>query len=202
MSDRVDLPFQIGRLILVFGDIRLTPGVGQHQLAFPFTHSAAWLEHDTTANSAVLLGARLYSTAAGTKWVGDVPSRIFTTPGYQVSDELALPLTDSQLFALDAERRNGDLRLQIDLTGTVLHVPGGIHPSMDAQLSLFVQSAAWLKCLDQVGSELGITIRVPSPLVDPGAVPPLPPSAGAQAVASRAQATARLRQARMELTNG
>jgi hypothetical protein len=202
MSSRADLQFQIGRLILTFGDLRLIAGVGHHQLAFPFSHSASWLGQDSIANVAVILGARVYSTTTSMRWVGDVASRVFTVRSFGVPDELVVGLTDAQLLALDAERHDGPLRLQIDLTGTLVHVPAGVHPSMDASLTLITQPEAWLKNLDQIGSDLGILIRVPSPLTEPGAIPTPPTGAGQVAVASRSQATARLRQARTEVGNG
>jgi hypothetical protein len=127
---------------------------------------------------------------------------VFTLRGYEVSDELVVSLTDSQLFALDAERRGDRLQLQLTLTGTLLHVPATVHPSMEQQITLFIQPAVWLQQLDQLGGELGVMIRVPSPLTDPGAVPQ--PSAGPNdpALSSRSQAVARLRQARQEIVNG
>lgn len=203
MSSRADLQFQIGRLILTFDDLHLTAGVGHHQLAIPFSHSATWLaQEDNTANVSVILTARVHATTTGMRWIDDAPARVFTVRGYPVPDELVVGLTDAQLLAVDAERRDGPLRLQLDLVGTLLHVPGGVHPTMNTTLTLITQPEAWLKNLDQIGGDLGILIRVPSPLTDPGGVPVAPPSAGEAALASRAQATARLRQARTQLSNG
>jgi len=199
MGDRADLQFQTGRLILVFGDIRLTPGVGQHAMGLPFTHSASWLMGDTAACS-VMLSARVYSTNVGMKWVGEVSGRVFTTRAYEVSDELVLGLSDSQLVALDAERQDDRLQLIVNLAGTLIHVPPDVPPNVETQLPLSVSRETWLRSLDQIGKEVGILIRVPSPLTDKGGGVPL--AAGDPAIASKAQATARLRQARTEISDG
>jgi hypothetical protein len=148
------------------------------------------------------LSARVYAGNTGMKWVGAVPGRVFSVRGYEVSDELVVSLTDSQLLALDAERHGHYLELIINLVGTMIHVAPGVYPSSETQLTLFIQAETWLKNLDQVGSELEIIIRVPSPLTDPGAVPPPTSRPGDPALASRAQAVARLRQARGEIRSG
>lgn len=154
MPYRVDLQFQQGRLILTFGDLRLTAGVGLHQLAFPFSHSATWFEQDAnTANVSVILTARVHATTTGVRWIGDVTSRVFTVRCFAVPDELVVGLTDAQLLALDAERRDGPLPLQLDLVGTLLHLPGGVHPTMNTTLTLITQPEAWLKNLDRIGSD-------------------------------------------------
>ena len=201
MGTRRDLRFETGSLIVMFGDMRLIAGVGQHQLVLPLCHSASWLEQESNTSSAVLISARVYAVNTGMRWLGEAASRIVGARGFELSDDLVLSVSDSQLLALDADRRGDSLRLTVDIRATLLQAAPGIHAVATTQVDLSMQSETWLRNLDQIGTELGITIRVPSPLTDPGAGPP-PSGLGDATVGSRAQVAARLRRARSEIADG
>jgi hypothetical protein len=64
------------------------------------------------------------------------------------------------------------------------------------ELPVRIPRARWME-LNQAGAEVGVLVRVPSPLTD-SAYPP-PPAASHEDGASLAQASARLRQARANL---
>jgi hypothetical protein len=106
-------------------------------------------------------------------------------------------LSDDQLVALERTRGENDLALRLKLQATLLHGDEAIHPIAQEETQFRIPRARWLELLDQVGSEVGITLRIPSPLTDFALQPP--PAAGEEDAASLSQATARLRQARAEL---
>ena len=60
-----------------------------------------------------------------------------------------------------------------------------------------IPRARWQELLDQTGTEVGVLVRVPSPLTDSALT--MPPAASDEDTASLAQAAARLRLARVEL---
>jgi hypothetical protein len=194
----------LGTAILVFGDIYLFPGLGRHELTLRFSHSATWLDKDSTHTAPLLLTARIYLMIDTQQhWLGDVPERTLALRGYEIEDDLVLALDDSQLLALEAERRQGSaLHLVVKLCGTLLNPPEGIYPVSGYHHNLFVPESSWLQCLDRVGAEVGITIRVSSPLTDPGALLAPPSGPADPTLPSRTQVVTRLRQARSQLFNG
>ena len=134
-----------------------------------------------------------------TRPVGALVPRTVNLRGFAVHDPLVLMLTDEQLIALELLRGVGDLVLRFDLTATVL--AGGARHVAPAigQVSYRVSSAAWGGLLDAAGAQVGITIRVPSPLTDAYV---REGSSEGEGGVSTAKMTQRLRQAREYLREG
>jgi hypothetical protein len=133
-------------------------------------------------------------------WGGLQPEVITVYGSMGGGQQLTIDLSDDQLIALERARGEDDVILRLDLKATLLQPPAGTHPVADEQATLRIPRHRWLQLLDQAGTEVGIVIRVRSPLTDPDLKPA--PAANAKDVASFGQATGRLRQARAELRDG
>ena len=183
----------------MFAPIRLSRAVGGNVLSLPVELSAEWLEAEPKESASVLFTGSVRMENHASRWLGWLIPQVFALRGYRVSEELGLLLSDDQLEAVE-ERRGGeslDLWVQIDA-----HDVGGDQPSYphaQIQAAVRVPSSTWCEQLDQVGAEVCLAIRVPAPFVDVGGVAP---AADAATVASRSQASARLRQARDQLRDG
>lgn len=143
----------------------------------------------------------------GQIWLGDglkpvaaLTPQVLTLRGFPCSGEqVAICLTDDQLVALELARRSDDLRFRVDLQVTVLGQPSSVHPSQTTQVGYRIAARRWLELLDQAGAEVGITVRVPSPLTDSAA---WDGDSLSEDAPSLTQAAKRLRQARRELRDG
>jgi hypothetical protein len=198
--DRVDLRFPLGNVVIGLTEARLYGGLATHQLRIAAKVSATWL--DDKASEPLLLAGRVSSDHQFPHHVGDLAGDVLGLRGFAVSEDLCVSLSDEQVHALDKERAGGALRLRLDLKGTLLAPPPGIFPTATSQVPVRIPESSWTQDLDQLGKVLGLSIRVPAPLVDPGGSPPPPAGPDDDPVASRAQAVARLREARSELADG
>lgn len=123
--------------------------------------------------------------------------QVVTLRGYAAGEEeLIVSLTDDQLLHLERIRGQDDVVLRLKLQATLLS-PDGVHPVTHQELPLRIPRTHWLELLDQAGTEVGVLVRVSSPLTD-SVLAPLADASDDDA-ASLSQATARLRQARAEL---
>ncbi|MBI1379234.1 MAG: hypothetical protein GC157_17410 [Frankiales bacterium] len=187
----------LGQIHIAFGDAYLTPGSGTHRLVFPVNMAGTWLEVATPMPStAVLLVGTVWSSRPYFRWLGGLEPQVLTLHGSVVGEELVLTLSDDQLIALEAGRGEDDVALTLKLQATLLNPNPSVHPTNTEEVHYRITRTRWLELLDQVGAEVGILLRVPSPLTDASEQPP---GAAAGDAASLAQATARLRQARAEL---
>jgi hypothetical protein len=123
--------------------------------------------------------------------------QVVTLRGYPLGEELIVSLSDDQLICLERTPGRDDVVLRLKLQATLLAPPDGIHPMAQEELPVRIPRTRWLELLDQAGAEVGVLVRVPSPLTDSALTPP--PAAFEEDAASLAQATARLRRARAEL---
>ena len=188
----------LGSINLTFGEASAIPGNGSHRFALEVAASGTWLDPDDVASYVpVLLGGAAWIDNPARPWVGELISRVIIVRGYQTHEHLALDLPDDQLIVLERDRAGQDIGLRLDLRATLLGAPPDVHPVVDEQVGYRIGSTRWLEILDQLGTEVGIMLRVPSPLTDTANA--LPPSASDEDAASLAQASARLRQARAEL---
>jgi hypothetical protein len=188
----------LGQVHVSFGDIHLTPGVANHCLVMPVQVVGTWLdEQDPQSNTQVLLTGTLWTENQSFRWVGGLEAQVVTLRGYAAAEELVVSLTDDQLVCLERIRGQDDVVLRLKLQATLLAPPNGVHPVAHEELPIRIPRAGWQELLDQVGTEVGILIRVSSPLTD--AALTAAPAASDKDAASRTQAAARLRQARAEL---
>jgi hypothetical protein len=188
----------LGFVSLTVGDVRISPGTGTHRLAFPIKVTGSWLNPDEPdSNAPTLLTGSVWTDQPNLRWLAPVPVQVLTVRGYEVGGELSIDLGDDQLIALERARGQADLSLVLNLQATLLSSDPGVYPVADEQVQFRIPAGRWLELLDQAGSEVGIVLRVPSPLTDSALDGP--PAASAADVASLSQATARLRQARTEL---
>lgn len=188
----------LGQIRVAFTGVHLAVGLGAHRLILSTKLTGTWLDPDDDKSNAVaLLVGSVWTDQPHHRWLVELDSRILTLRGFDVGDELTLSLSDEQLIALERARGEGDIVLQLMLQATLLPPYEDVHPTASDQATLRIPRSRWLELLDQAGTEVGILIRVPSPLVDSSTE--AAPAASADDAASLAQATARLRQARAEL---
>jgi len=161
---------------------------------------ASWLdESDSSSNSPLFLTGNL-AVAGNLRRLSSFEAHILTLYAWKVDDDLWFPLTTDQLIALDSERNaGGDLHLILNLAPTLFLLTEGLHYWTTMQSTLRISAGEWLGMLDQLGTEVGIAVRVPSPLAEDGGSAPPPDAA---TVRSRAQAAGRLRQARQHFRDG
>jgi hypothetical protein len=187
----------LGQVHFTFGEAALTPGFGSQRLVLPMKVTGTWLDpDDPAANLPMLLTGTVWADSPVPRWLGSLHSQTLTVRGYLVSEDLELDLSDDQLVALERARGEDDLTLTIKLEATLLPPVEGVHPVARENVYYRIARSRWLEQLDQLGSEIGIVLRVGSPLTDPARADV---SASAADAASLAQATHRLRQARAEL---
>ncbi len=179
-----------------FDDVFANAGVGAHRLAVHMTHSASWLvnQAEPTPTPALLIGT-VEVEARGQRWLAGLEPRVLPLRGYSVSEQLLISTADEQLIALDHARGDGEFSLVLHLQLTLLGPSAEIYPIRDTQVSVRVPRGRWLELLDQLGSEVGILIRVASPLTDATATE----AATADEQPSLSRTVARLRQARQQV---
>ncbi|GGJ89699.1 hypothetical protein GCM10010123_19380 [Pilimelia anulata] len=187
-----------GQIHASFGELQLTPGIANHRLVLPIKLTATWLEaEDATSNAPALLTGTVWSENPSFRWLVGLEAQVVTLRGYLAAEELVLSLTDDQLISLERARGQDDVVLRLKLQATLLAPPDGVHPVAHEELPVRISRSRWSELLDQAGAEVGVLIRVPSPLTDSALVSP--PAASDEDAASLSQAAARLRQARAEL---
>ncbi len=186
----------LGSVRFDFDDVFANAGVGAHRLAVHMTHSASWLVNQAEpASSPALLTGTVEVEARGQRWLAGLEPRVLTLRGYPVSEQLLISTSDEQLIALDQVRGDGEFSLVLTVQLTLLDPPDAIHPVTDTQVSIRVPRGRWLELLDQLGSEVGILIRVPSPLTGATATE----ATCADALPSLSRTVARLREARQQV---
>jgi hypothetical protein len=170
-------------------------------MTVPLQVAATWLSNEQpTATTPVLLIGSVWTDLPYFRWLGGVEPQVVALRGYPVGEELALSISDEQIIALERARGDGDVSLTIKLQVTLLASGEDVHPVVEEDVRLRIPRARWMELLDQVGSEVGILVRVPSPLTDSALE--RPPTTSDEDAASLTQAASRLRQARAELRDG
>ena len=189
---------RLGQVHLAFGDVRFFPGACSHRLTVQAKVTGTWLKPDEPlSNAAMLLTGTVWTEQPSYRWLAGLEPQVLTLRGYQVSEELAIDVADDQLIALERARGEDDIVLTLKLQATLLAATPVVYPVVREEVGYRIPRTLWLELLDQVGSEVGIVIRVPSPLTDSAVQ--WPPAASDEDDASLSQAAARLRQARTEL---
>lgn len=167
-------------------------------MSFSLRVTATWLiPEPSTASSPALLIGTVWTSQHGLHWLGGTVPQAVALRRVGVAEELVLSLTDQQLIALERHRGEDDIEFHLKLQVVLLAPPEGVHPLVEADVRLLVARSRWLELLDQAGTEVGILIRVPTPVADPDLEAPA--STSSDDATSLVQATARLRQARAEL---
>ncbi len=196
MFETATLSFAGRPTLLHFGEVGLFAGVGVHRLDFGVKTHAPWLD-DATAATPVLMEGFVWLDQP-MKAIGALVPQVMTFRSYSVSERLLLTVSDEQLIAIDGAHDAGDLALRLNLQGTLLQAPATTHPTFATEVGYRLPLPRWLQLLDQVGMEVGISVRVPSPLSDAarreGTQLGDPPSL--------VQAAKRLREAREQLREG
>ena len=194
-SFRYDL---LGQIHVAFEDIHLTPGVANHRIVLPTQIAATWLNaQDPASNAQVLVTGTIWTEQPSFLWVAGLAAQVLSIRGYAAGEELVVSLTDDQLICLERARGQDDMALRLKLQATLLTPPDGVHPVAHEEVPVRIPRTRWLELLDQAGTEVGVLVRVSSPLTDSALSPP--PAVSDENAASLAQAAARLRQARAEL---
>lgn len=179
-------------------NVVLVRSVGQSTLRIRLSVHGTWLEDKNSSSNEALLLSGYLTVGEGSSRLSSFDTHFFTIYGWPVDDDLDFPVTMDQLLAIeDARGMAGDVQLVLRMQGTLPRIAGTV--TAGANLAIRISASEWVGMLDQLGTEVAIAVRVPSPLSDGTAVPP--PADGATAK-SRAQAVARLRQARNSLRDG
>jgi hypothetical protein len=192
----------LGQIHVAFGDVQVNAGSGTHRLVFPAQVTATWLDPDgppggPPPSDAALITGTVWTEIQGHRWLADMAPQVIATRGYVLGEEFWIDLSSDQVIELERGRGESDLRLTLKVTATLLQPKIGTHPLAQEQIAVNVTPAIWLGLLDHLGTEVGIILRVPSPLTDSALN--RPSAASNEDAASLTQATARLRQARTEL---
>ena len=189
------------RLQLDFGDAALAAGAAVHALIVPLTTHALWLDADDLDGGVVLVEAIAWFGDTN-RYVGSFGTRSLAVRGFRVTDSLLLGLSDEQVVALDVLRLGHDLTLRLDVTATVLTGGAGHTVPATGQVGYRVSATDWDRLLDAAGAQVGVTVRVPSPLsgahVREGAAEADDGASTARLVTRFRQATEYLREGRYE----
>lgn len=187
----------VGRINISFGEAQLSSGIANHRLVLPAEVTSTWLDaQDPQSNTQALLTGTVWTDQPSFRWLAGLQTQVITLRGYAATEELIVSLTDDQLVNLERTRGEDDVALWLKLQGTLLAPPADVHPVAHEEIPVRIPRARWLQLLDQVGAEVSLLVRVPSPLIDSSFAPP---AASNEDAASLAQAAARLRKARTEL---
>jgi hypothetical protein len=178
---------------------QVSTGPGVHRLTLPLECSTSWLTAlGSQSSTPLMLTGHVALDGATTGALAPLESVVLALRPYPTSEHLAFWLADDQLIVLERSRAGADLRLRLNVQATLLAPPtfDGLHPVRDQQLTTSVSAAAWDQVLDQAKTEVGVTLRLPSPLSDPtlAAV-----AGGAVHEVSVTRAVMRLREARQQL---
>ena len=204
MTSRLTFGLSFGTVHIAFDGVRLSPCVAGHLLEFPISHRASWLDaHTPESTSAILVSGTAWSSGGAPLRIGPLGTRVVNLRGSDVDgDSLGLELSNDQLIALDANRRDSDLELRVDVTVTVLSPPGDAFPSYGPmQCIVRVHRESWLRLLDQNQIEVTLAIRVPMPLGANSARLTTETSVGST-IDSWARTVALLREAREDFRDG
>jgi hypothetical protein len=165
------------------------PGYAAHKMTIPMDVACTWLAGDDpkAASPAVITGA-VTTEQPSYRWLSGIEPQVVALRGYPMREELVLDLADEQLIALERARGLGDVVLRLDMKITLLPAVADVHPVAQEQVTYRIPAGRWLELLDQVGSEVGVLIRVPSPLTDTSLAPA--PAATGKDLASLGDASA------------
>lgn len=196
MTNQVSLRYSpLGQLHVRFENVFAVAGYAAHRLSVQAQITGSWLDPEDPSNSlaSVLLTGSVWTEQPGHRPLASLNPIVLTVRGFPTHETLSFTLTDDQVMELERARGENDLGLRLDLQATLLQPPAGIHPIAEEQGPLRIPRGDWTNLLDQLGTEVGITVRVPSPLTDPSIIA----RGGAdEDLASLSQAAARLRAAR------
>jgi len=199
-QDTRDISFGPERVLkVVFDEVWLARGAGTNQMIFRTNVSAPnWLGNEHGDVVSVLATGKVACGNLGMSAVGPLGTSVWDVRGYDVQHDLVLMMSDEQVLALDHLAGPTGLILFVDVLGTWLGAPPGVI-SAGCQVQLSLSEAEWRERVDNLGGDVALTLRIPAPLRDPGAVTT---AADAATIGSRTQAAARLRKAREALKDG
>lgn len=198
MDTTTSLDFRDHKVRIDIEDVSLRPGLSVHEFAFQCKIQADWLGSDDQAYGLLTLEGRI---SIGPAWsvLAVLPATTLTIRPWAAGEKLTVLLTDDQLLAIEVGGGSNGVEFHLDLTGTLLDIRPRLLPTVQAQSTHRVSGSRWLELLDQVGSALAITVRVPTPMSNAAA------EEGTTATPngpSMTQATKRLREARAALRDG
>lgn len=197
---RVDLSFPpLGHAVVSLTHANLVGGLAAHELELAGKLSATWLKGEKDA-APLLLTGRISSSHQSPRFVAHLPAQVVGLRRFAVTERFRISLTDEQVHALEQGRGSGDLVLEMHLEGTLVAAPPDLYPKAEADVRVRIPESDWTRDLDQLGGVLALTVRVPSPLLEPGALPAAAPEDAT--IASRSQVAGRLRHARALLMDG
>jgi hypothetical protein len=200
VATTTSLQFLPGHTVFIeLENVFLQPGLAVHALTLRTKVQGRWLEEtgkDNESYALMSISGRL-TVGQSMKPLAELAARVITLRGWPVGHDLVVLLTDDQLLAIEASRGVGNVELVLNVEAALLDVEPRLPLSQSQQVRYDVPGSRWLELLDQVGSAVAITVRVPSPLSDAA-----PERREATVDASKSAAAGRLRQARIALRDG
>src|ERR1022692_2024112 len=132
--------------------------------------SASWIPVDDVQTVApVLISGTAWATNPGLRPLPGFQPRVLAVRGFPGVDELAVDLSDDELFALDRATDGNGLTINLKLQATLLRAEPTIHPVVGQEITMQIPPGRWLELLEGAGVAVGITLRIPSPLTETGA---------------------------------
>ncbi|MET9438797.1 hypothetical protein [Streptomyces sp. NPDC006551] len=140
--------------------VGLLPGLGCHRLAVRIEVEP--LNVADGVNHATIAGE--LRAAEGIGWIGSfLPAHVpLRTRATTMSVDLVVPVTSTQLLALEEHRSGSDLAVTLDLDGTLPQ--SRAHPFAHVQETRRVAASAWERQLETVGVSASFTVTVPLPM--------------------------------------
>lgn len=191
----------LGRLQMAHQDVGVHAGAGTHRLVVPTMLSASWLSDDTDV-AFVLLSGSVYLTQPSHRFAGELNTQVADVRAFPTTFDLSVAVTDEQLAGIEQARGQDDVALNLKVQVALLQPPPGVHATHAQDVQVRVRSSHWVTLLDQLGAQVALIVRVPSPLTDPQLFGSPQGAAGGETIPSLTQATRRLRQAREHLRDG
>jgi hypothetical protein len=170
--DTVQLDFGRGRVNLTCRDVTLRAGAGAHALVFRVEVRASWLSEKGQTPPEPLLVCAEVSLDSRYTWIGATQPAVWQLHGFNnVSEDLTITLTDDQLLAVERQRGDGDLALRLKVHGSLLLPTPTPQVPREVDMPVRVSRETWLQQLNNAGVEVGILLRIRSPLTDDSLTP-------------------------------
>ncbi|MFE4626010.1 hypothetical protein [Streptomyces mirabilis] len=140
--------------------IGLRAGLDVHRLTLTAELLPSGLEHSSMLCEAE---AELYVSSPSWRWLATAkPMRIRLTNHNHAALQLAFPLTNQQLLALEEHRAGQDLSVELQIS-TFLQFS---HASAESREQFRVPASVWQTELERLGTSFGFALAIPIPAPD------------------------------------
>lgn len=175
-------------LQIEMGRAQLRPGAGVHEFALRVEH---WADSLGESDRIIALLTGTVRVGVGILLIGALQPALLDVRSTRVGTTLRIPLTDDQVTAVTWSGQTGDVELLIDLEIAFLNALPDVPPLLRDQVQFRLPATEWTRLLDELGTSLAVTVRVPAPLAAE--------NADTQKTPSLTRATGQLRYGRQRL---